>query len=206
LPFLHRGRKLTDVIYLVRHGQTEFNLARRHHGHTDSSLTELGRDQARRAGAVLAVRIDPNDAMIFSSPLGRALDTARIIANVAAIKEPVVVDPDLMEIGMGSAEGMTELEMAARWPELQAHPEHRTMSFQSPDGESLHGLAKRLNRALRRVARRGAASRIIVSHGIAGRVLRVLHLGLDAAQAQLLDAPQDGLFRLSGSEVTRIAF
>jgi len=37
------------IIYLVRHGQTEFNLERRHHGHIDSPLTELGRGQARRA-------------------------------------------------------------------------------------------------------------------------------------------------------------
>lgn len=194
------------MIYLVRHGQTEFNLARRHHGHSDSSLTELGRAQARRAGAALAARIDANDAVIFSSPLGRALDTARIIADVAAIKEPIVIDPDFMEIGMGSAEGMTELEMAARWPGRQAVPERDTMSYQSPDGESLHALAKRLDRALRRVVEHVAASRIIVSHGVAGRVVRGLHLGLDTAQALLLDAPQDGLFHLNGSDVTRVSF
>jgi probable phosphoglycerate mutase len=70
----------------------------------------------------------------------------------------------------------------------------------------LHALAERLDRALRRVATHVAASRIIVTHGIAGRVLRVLHLGLDAAEAQRLDAPQDCLFRLNGSKVTRIAF
>ena len=190
------------MIYLVRHGQTEFNLARRHHGQTDSPLTALGRDQARRAGAVLALRIDPEDAVIISSSLGRALATARIIAAVAAIKKPVVIDPDLMEIGMGSAEGMTELDMLARWPERQ----HNTVSLQSPDGESLLALAERLDRALRRVAKHAESSCIIVTHGVAGRVLRGLHLGLDTAQALRLDAPQDGLFRLNGTEVTRVAF
>jgi broad specificity phosphatase PhoE len=108
---------------------------------------------------------------------------------MAAIKEPIVIDPDFMEIGMGSSEGMTESEMAERWPGTQAGSEHDTMSFQSPDGESLDALAKRLDRALRRVASHVAASRIIVSHGVAGRVLRGLHLGLYIADALLLDAP-----------------
>jgi broad specificity phosphatase PhoE len=193
------------LIYLVRHGQTEFNLARRHHGHSDSPLTELGREQAQRAGAALAARIDRNDAVIFSSPLGRALDTARIIAHVAAI-EDIVIDPDLMEIGMGSAEGMTELEMAEHWPGGQGVAVHGMMSLQSPDGESLHALAERLERALCRVVRHAAVSRIVVSHSVAGRLLRGLHLGLDTVHALRLDAPQDGLFRLNGSEVTRVTF
>ncbi len=143
--------------------------------------------------------------MIFSSPLARALDTARIIADVAAIKEPIVVDADFMQIGMGSAEGMTELEMAARSPETQTS-QRAMMSFQSPDGESLHALAKRLDRALRCVAEHVAASRIIVSHGVAGRVLRGPHLGWDISQALRLDAPQDVLFHLNGSEVINISF
>ena len=104
------------MIYLVRHGQTDFNLERRHHGQIDSPLTELGREQARRAGEMLTTLIDPRDGVIFSSPLGRALQTARIIADVAAIERSIIVDPDLMEIGMGSAEGMTQAEMEQRWP------------------------------------------------------------------------------------------
>jgi broad specificity phosphatase PhoE len=188
------------------YGQTEFNLARRHHGHVDSPLTELGREQARRAGAALATLIDPKDAVIFASPLGRALHTARIISDVAAIRKPIVVDPDLMEIGMGSSEGMTESEMAARRSGTRVGSEGGTMSFQSPDGESLDALAERLEHALRRVANHVAASRIIVSHGVAGRVLRCLHLGLDVAEAHLLDAPQEVLFHLNGSSVARISF
>jgi Histidine phosphatase superfamily (branch 1) len=57
-------------MYLVRHGQTEFNLERRHHGRLDSPLTEQGREQARRAGETLATLIAPRDSVIFSSPLG----------------------------------------------------------------------------------------------------------------------------------------
>ncbi len=61
------------MIYLVRHGQTEFNLERRHHGYVDSPLAELGREQARRAGEALAALIDPRDSAIFSSSSGSRL-------------------------------------------------------------------------------------------------------------------------------------
>jgi broad specificity phosphatase PhoE len=194
------------MIYLVRHGQTEFNLERRHHGYVDSPLTELGREQARRAGEALAALIDPRDSVIFSSPLGRALQTAKIIADVAAVERSIIIDPDLMEIGMGSAEGMTQAEMEQRWPVQQAASANDTMSLQSPVGENLDALAKRLARALCRVADHNSISRIIVSHGVAGRLLRVLHLGLYNVEAFRLDAPQDVLFRLNGGEITRIAF
>jgi probable phosphoglycerate mutase len=194
------------MIYLVRHGQTAFNLEQRHHGHTDSPLTELGREQARRAGETLATLIDPRDCVIFSSPLGRALQTANIIADVTAVQRPLIVAADLIEIGMGSAEGMTQAEMEKRWPALQAAAASETMSLQSPDGEDLETLTRRLDRALRRVADHYAESRIIVSHGVAGRVLRGLYLGLNTADAFRLDAPQDALFRLTGGEVTLISF
>jgi broad specificity phosphatase PhoE len=196
----------SSMIYLVRHGQTEFNLERRHYGHVDSPLTELGREQARRAGEALVALIDLRDTVIFSSPLGRALQTARMIADVATVERSIIVDPDLMEIGMGSAEGMTQAEMEKRWPAPQAASANGAMSFQSPDGENLKALAQRLDRALRRVADHHAASRIVVSHGVAGRMLRALHLGLDNREAFRLDAPQDALFRLNGSEITRISF
>ena len=179
------------MIYLVRHGQTEFNLERRRHGHLNSPLTELGHEQARRAGEVLAGLIDPRDGVIFSTPLGRALETARIIADVAAIESTIIVYPDLMEIGMGSAEGMTQAEMEKRWPMAEAALASETMSLQSPDGENLAALAKRLDRAWRRVVEHHAGSRIVVSHGVAGRVLRALQLGLNNVEALRLEAPQD---------------
>ncbi len=62
----------------------------------------------------------------------------------------------------------------------------------------------RLDRALRRVANHHAVSRVVVSHGVAGRVIRVLYLGLSTVEAFRLDAPQNALFRLSGGECTRI--
>ncbi len=126
------------------------------------------------------------------------------VADVVAIEKSIIVDPDLMEIGMGSAEGMTQTEMEKRWPVPQVVAENETMSLQSPDGESLEALVKRLDRALRRVANHHAVSRVVVSHGVAGRVIRALYLGLRTVEAFRLDAPQNALFRLSDGECTRI--
>ncbi|MPZ32477.1 MAG: histidine phosphatase family protein [Rhodospirillales bacterium] len=194
------------MIYLVRHGETEFNVARRHQGHTDSPLTELGRRQARGAARALAGLVEAQHTVIFASPLGRALTTAQIIADTIGITAPIITDADLKEVRMGSAEGMTEAEMTERWPERHPLSAVDSLSFESPDGERLEALSTRLRRVLTRVVTHDATSRILVSHGVAGRVLRMLHLDLDPADAIRLDAPHDVLFRFGAKEVKRIAF
>ena len=194
------------MIYLIRHGQTEFNLVHRHHGWTDSPLTPLGREQARRAGAALAGLIVPVATVVFSSPLGRALDTARIILDVADIAAPLTTDANLMEIGMGSCEGLTEAEMRLRYPELGEPSPPATMSLQSPDGESLEALAARLDRAPHRVLADPSGTRIIVSHGVAIRMLQALYLGRTVADVATFDAPQDAMFQLDHGSVSRIRF
>ena len=193
------------MIYLVRHGQTEFNLARRHQGHVDSPLTALGREQACRVGDTLAGLRIPPETLIVSSPLGRALQTARLVALSAGIDSEILLDPDLMEIGMGSWEGLTEVEIAERWPNRQVPSTREGMSFHSPDGESLDELASRVDRVLHRIAGKPQSTHILVSHGITGRVLRARYLGLDPTAAFDLEAPQDSFYRLGERQVTDIA-
>lgn len=194
------------MIYLVRHGETEFNVARRHQGHIDSPLTELGHRQALGAGRALARLVDARSTVVIASPLGRAAMTARIVAETIGVTTPIIVDPDLKEIWMGSAEGMTEAGMTARWPNRSSVTASDSLSLESPDGEPLAALSTRLIRALTRAATHDATSRIIVSHGVAGRVLRTLHLGLDPTEAIRFDAPQNVLFRLEAEAVSRIVF
>ena len=95
-------------LYILRHGQTEFNLQHRVQGHCDSPLTELGVAQAHAAGAWLAaqgVRIE----RIFSSPLGRALATAEVAREelaAAGLPAPTVEPVDgLIERSYGPFEG-----------------------------------------------------------------------------------------------------
>jgi len=193
------------MIYLTRHGETEFNVARRLQGQCDSPLTARGLDQARLMGLALRELIDPADVTIFSSPLGRTRQTAQIIADAAAIGREIVFDPDLMEIGMGSWDGLTEFEIDAEWPGGRAGASRWDWFFRSPDGETHPVLMQRVAAALSRISNCPSGTRIVVSHGVTGRVMRGLYAGLDKDEALRLDAPHDAVFRLANQAVERIA-
>jgi broad specificity phosphatase PhoE len=192
------------MIYLVRHGQTEFNVAGRHHGWIDSPLTELGRDQARKTGQALAQLVGAERAAMFVSPLGRAVETAAIISQEAVFLPPATVDFDLREIGMGSAEGLTEREMARLWLEHQRITPGMHMSLEAPDGETLMEIGARLSRAFGRIAGSPAAVKVVVSHGVAGRVLQALYLGKSPQSAVDFAAPHDAMFQLNAGCIRRL--
>jgi probable phosphoglycerate mutase len=193
----------TAMIYLIRHGQTEFNREHRYQGHCDSPLTPLGREQAASAGARLAALIgDPGAWRLDASPIGRAADTARIIQAATGLAEPVF-DPRLAEIDMGDWDGLTYEQI------LEASPEARAMNrsdmlFNAHGGEGYANLAARLGAWLAE-ALADAQPRIAVSHGLAGRILRGLYLGLGQQDMATVDlVPQDTFFRLDGGRVERI--
>jgi broad specificity phosphatase PhoE len=192
------------MIYLVRHGQTEFNAAGRWQGQVDSPLTTLGLQQGERIGLALRALIDPLDAVILSSPLGRARDTAAIIAAAAGITAEIQFDPRLMEIGMGAWDGLTNYEIDMEWPNARDGLDRFEWFFHSPDGETYAVFADRLARAMAAAASHPAKTKIVVSHGVAGRVIRGLFAGRDQADALSLDVPQDAIFRLETGKITRI--
>ena len=190
------------MIYLIRHGQTEFNREGRYQGHVDSPLTALGRDQAARVGALLAKLIDDPSAWRFScSPLGRAVQTARIVQQAVGLDDPTL-DPRLMEIGLGSWDGLTDEEIASHSPDVR-FPSRYEMFFASADGEGYGGIAARLRDWLDEALADGRPH-LVVSHGVAGQVLRGLYLGLDRVAQARLAVPQDAVFRLDRGELTRI--
>ena len=89
------------ILYITRHGQTVWNTEKRMQGWNDSPLTKLGLEQAKRLGQRLEnTRID----IIYSSPLGRAIKTAKIVMGKKDI--PIVCDDRLKEINLGKWEGM----------------------------------------------------------------------------------------------------
>ena len=100
------------TLYIVRHGQTVDNLENRIQGHTDSPLTDLGLRQAEAVAGRLA---SESFAAIYSSDLGRAVQTAEIVALRHGL--PVQTTPLLRESNLGVAEGLTVAEFAERWPE-----------------------------------------------------------------------------------------
>jgi broad specificity phosphatase PhoE len=122
------------VIYLCRHGQTEWNRAHRLQGQCESDLTPLGRAQAGAMGDLLhdlIARDPPAPWRIVASPLRRARDTAGIIG--AKLGLPVEFDDRLMELTVGEWEGRLRAELAHEHPELFTD---RTWFFAAPGGET----------------------------------------------------------------------
>lgn len=99
-------------LYLVRHGETEWNAARRVQGSTDIPLNDTGRAQARRTGRLLSTR--RWDAIV-ASPLSRAFETAEIIADEIGLPRPLTLDA-LVERRYGEAEGLDYATIEERFP------------------------------------------------------------------------------------------
>lgn len=130
-------------IFLVRHGETDWNREGRFQGKMDIPLNSLGRDQAAAAAKALeSADID----IVVSSPLSRAAETALSTASFAGLR--VEVDEDLKEIDHGLWEGHTAEEVEKLWPGMlgtwHSHPEKVIM----PEGESLEDVQNRAWAAL----------------------------------------------------------
>lgn len=100
------------LLYLVRHGETDWNRAHRIQGSTDIPLNDTGRDQALRAARLLARREWDG---LYSSPLSRANETATIIGRELGLGNPRLL-PELVERNYGEAEGLTGREVTRRYP------------------------------------------------------------------------------------------
>lgn len=189
------------TLYLVRHGQTQFNLARRYQGALDSPLTALGVEQAGRMGAVLATLVPPGTPMVCS-PLGRARHTAEIIMRTAGLAAPTL-DSRLAEISLGAWDGMTDEDIDFTFPGARDGTSRWDWHFASPDGERYEAMAARLGDWLAE-ATASEGPLVAVSHGMAGRVLRGLYADLNRDEALKLDVPQDAVFRLAEGRIERI--
>jgi len=145
------------TLLLARHGETDWNREGRWQGWADPPLNDTGRAQARHlAGELRAV---PFDA-VYSSDLRRAHETAEILAAPHGV--PVVVDPGLREIDIGSWSGLTRAEIAERFPDGAR-----------PDGETHEEHAARVRAAVGRIARDHLGDRILlVGHG---GTIRAIH-------------------------------
>jgi broad specificity phosphatase PhoE len=145
------------TILLARHGETDWNREGRWQGWADPPLNETGRGQARALAAQL--RSVPFDA-VYSSDLRRAHETAVIVAEPHGV--PVVADPGLREVDVGSWSGLTRAEIDERFP-----------GRERPDGETRAEHLARVLQTVERIARAHPGGRIlIVSHGGTMRALR----------------------------------
>lgn len=160
---------MTDLI-LVRHAQTVANVAGRWEGWTDGELTPLGREQAEATAQRLTAH-SAEVAALHTSPLLRALETARVIG--AALGLPPVVANDLKEINFGQLDGVSPEEMERHHPALHARWRNRDdLGFTWPGGEQRAAFLRRVASACDRIlSLHPRETALIVSHGGTTRVL-----------------------------------
>lgn len=135
----HVTQSVTTRICFIRHGETDWNVAKRIQGHTDIPLNATGRAQAL-AMAFNAAR--QRFHAIYSSDLVRTMATAQALAEREA--QEVKPLPQLRERHYGIFQGMTAEEGAVRLPEAYAHYVARDLDYAFETGESLSALAERV--------------------------------------------------------------
>jgi broad specificity phosphatase PhoE len=164
-------------LVLWRHGRTEWNAEGRFQGQLDPPLDQEGRDQAVRAAPhLVAAGLQPDDTVVVSSDLARAAETAATLTALLGV--PLKLDERLREHGMGSWEGLTRDEVAARFPD-QFADWTAGRPVVGRGGEEPEAVAERALAALADLPT--AATAVVVTHGgTAGRLLeRLLGLGPD---------------------------
>jgi probable phosphoglycerate mutase len=155
------------MLYLCRHGETEWSLSGQHTGTTDIPLTEKGREQSRLLQQRLqGVRFEK----VFSSPRKRALATCEGLE--------VTIDPHLAEWNYGDYEGLTSKEISAKKPGWNLFKDG------APNGETPEQVRHRADEFLKRISQyKGNIA--VFSHGHFLRVLAARFLGLEVDAAKL---------------------
>ena len=136
-------------IYLVRHGETEWNRVRRFQGRSNLPLNKEGIKQVK--ALALALKNKPLTA-IYTSPLIRALETARLI-KVFHPSIPIFEEKGLIEIDLGEFDGMKAQDWAEQYPDFRKAWNENPASVKMPGGESLKEVQVRAKHTLERIIR-----------------------------------------------------
>ncbi len=191
------------MLYVVRHGQTEWNIETRFQGQQDSPLSTLGQQQAHNSAAYLAgVGIE----RLYASPLGRAWKTAGVISERIGLDR--IADERLMECNFGACEGMTFPEIEEAFPGKTAWRDADRWNRPYPDAESYADVVQRISgfadETLRDALRADGPIICSVAHGMLNRCL-VGYL-CDWGNDEILNAHQDNdeIFLLTDQGVERI--
>jgi probable phosphoglycerate mutase len=184
------------TLFLARHGETDWNRAGKLQGRLGAPLNEVGREQSRalaRAARSLGVRA------VITSPLLRALETARIVAReLDCVATPCEA---LMELDFGECTGLTEPEIDERFPGLRERRKLDKWRHRWPGGESYRDALGRVDLALRTGELPGAPLTLLVAHQSINRVVARALCGLPAADALAMTQRSDVLLRFEAGVI-----
>lgn len=170
---------MTDLkptrLFLVRHGETEWNAAQVFQGHLDSNLTRAGTVQAERLAERLA---DEGVSAVYSSDQGRAMLTAKATADRLGLE--VIPRQELREIDCGDWTGMSYTQVRAQWPNAHENWVRRPHLHCMPNGEDVAAVQRRAFVFLREAQRRHPGESVLaVTHNTIVRAVVCSLMGLD---------------------------
>jgi probable phosphoglycerate mutase len=195
------------VVFLVRHGETDFNVAHRLQGHYQTSINARGREQARHCAGLLRDLFEreqrrPDDYAYVSSPLRRACETMELIRTALGLAPTAfALDDRLMEIAYGEWEGLNLPEIQARYPSVLAERERDKWDFAPPGGESYRRVAQRVGEWYAGLARDTVAT----AHGGVVRAMMANMQILPEDAATHADIRHGMVYVFDGGTVTRYA-
>jgi len=182
------------LVYLIRHGETDWNREEVFRGRADRPLSPRGLRQADSLGRALGAR--PIDAVV-ASPLRRATETAAPVAHAHALA--VETHEGLNDLDFGSWQGQARQTVRERQPEMWRQWETAPQSVVFPGGESLADVSRRADSALRGLVERLAGKTVaVVTHRV---VLKVLIGSLFGGGLEFF-----WRFRLDTTSVTTVRF
>lgn len=185
--------------YIVRHGETENNKAKRLSGWIDTALTEKGLEPTQRA--LEKLKTLPRIDAIYSSDMGRAFITAYVLARGLNFTDEIIRKPGLREVNYGDAANMPSSEAYQKYPRLD-----RDTHYMPPNGESLDHMQKRVFQMIAEIdAQHQNATLLIVAHSGVMAALNAGHQGIDFGQHNISEAyPHDfiGEFTYENGKVT----
>ena len=166
---------MTNTIYIVRHGQTEWNILGKTQGHGDSNLTAKGREQAELLAESMTKY--PRD-YIYSSDLGRAYQTAEIIGNKLNIE--VEKTEALREMNFGTWEGRIIKDIIEEDPELYKMWRNEPHLAKIPQGETLSQIKERTDAFIKEINEKYDGKHIVlVTHSLCARIMLLSFLDSD---------------------------
>lgn len=193
------------VLYFVRHGETDFNVAQRLQGRYETHLNDRGRRQAQECSGVLRDLFardgrEPAGYAYVSSPLARARETMELLRKTLGLDPTTyAVDLRLAEIAYGAWEGFTLQEIEARDPGVLARREHDKWGFVAPGGESYRQMAQRVAAWYATVT----CDSVIAAHGGVARALMANFHILPAEAATHADIAHGAVYVFAGGSVAR---
>ena len=165
-------------IFFIRHGETDWNRNGLIQGQRESSLSSHGFEQS----SLLAHRLKKEEIqIIYSSPLKRAKQTSDEIKKI--INAEIILDDDLMEISLGSWEGLNKEKVRSEYPLAFEKWLKKPEEFKAPCGESWQDVKNRADNFLERIITRSQYERILLSsHNGFGKIFMITFLEMSLAK------------------------